>query len=51
VENGTLAYGSQAQWYGYVLHESGCLKGNDRPLSMAATSTRGGEVVEDSFCV
>ena len=39
--NGTLACGSHAQWYGYVRHESGCLKGNERPLSMAAISIGG----------
>ena len=43
---GTLACGSHAQWYGYVRHESGCLKGNERPLSMAAISI-GGFVGED----
>ena len=44
---GTLAWGSHAQWYGYVRHESGCLKGNERPLSMAAISI-GGDLFGDS---
>ena len=39
--NGTLEWGNHAQWYGYVRHESGCLKGNERPLSMAAISMGG----------
>ena len=44
---GTFAWGSHAQWYGYVRHESGCLKGNERPLSMAAISI-GGDLFGDS---
>lgn len=38
---GTFAWGSQAQWYGYALQLSGCLKGNARPLSMAAIEISG----------
>ena len=53
--NGTLACGSHAQWYGYVRHESGCLKGNERPLSMAAIAIGGfvGDPEDDAtfhFC-
>ena len=39
--NGILAWGSHAQWYGYALHESGCLKGNANPLSIAAIAISG----------
>lgn len=50
VENGVLAYGSQAQWKGYALHESGCLNGNAKPLSMAAIFTSGNFTIDQSSC-
>lgn len=45
----TLAQGSHAQWQGYARQESGCLKGNARPLSIAATFTSGGFTRDQSW--
>lgn len=46
--NGTLACGNQAQWYGYARHESGCLKGNASPLSIAAILISGISIIFQS---